>query len=59
MRGHRDINSTSCPGDQLYAGVKSGMPVDRRSTDSIAAQSAGVNKGADFSAADQMGVWPA
>ncbi|WP_184077263.1 peptidoglycan recognition protein family protein [Nocardiopsis mwathae] len=28
MRGHRDINSTSCPGDDLYAWVKSGMPVD-------------------------------
>ncbi|GAB3209828.1 hypothetical protein GCM10027294_25770 [Marinactinospora endophytica] len=28
IRGHRDINSTSCPGDELYAWVRDGMPVD-------------------------------
>ncbi|ASU82424.1 peptidoglycan-binding domain-containing protein [Nocardiopsis gilva YIM 90087] len=28
QKGHRDINPTSCPGDDLYAWVKSGMPVD-------------------------------
>ncbi|CAM4187480.1 N-acetylmuramoyl-L-alanine amidase [Nocardiopsis rhodophaea] len=27
QKGHRDINPTSCPGDDLYAWVKSGMPV--------------------------------
>lgn len=24
MRGHRDVNSTSCPGDELYAWLKGG-----------------------------------
>lgn len=26
--GHRDVYSTSCPGDQLYAWVRDGMPAD-------------------------------
>jgi hypothetical protein len=25
-RGHRDVNPTDCPGDQLYAWVRAGMP---------------------------------
>ncbi|MBE1531356.1 peptidoglycan recognition protein family protein [Actinomadura algeriensis] len=25
-RGHRDVGSTSCPGDELYAWVRAGMP---------------------------------
>ncbi|MBX6382011.1 MAG: N-acetylmuramoyl-L-alanine amidase [Microbispora sp.] len=25
-RGHRDVTATSCPGDQLYAWVRAGMP---------------------------------
>ncbi|ASU85945.1 peptidoglycan-binding domain-containing protein [Nocardiopsis gilva YIM 90087] len=28
MRGHRDVNSTDCPGDQLYRWVRAGMPVN-------------------------------
>ncbi|GAA3744004.1 peptidoglycan hydrolase-like protein with peptidoglycan-binding domain [Spinactinospora alkalitolerans] len=27
-RGHRDVNSTDCPGDDLYAWVRAGMPAD-------------------------------
>ena len=27
-RGHRDVYSTSCPGDQLYAWVRAGMPAE-------------------------------
>ncbi|MEV0805721.1 N-acetylmuramoyl-L-alanine amidase [Micromonospora sp. NPDC050200] len=26
--GHRDVGSTACPGDELYAWVRAGMPVD-------------------------------
>lgn len=26
LRGHRDLNETSCPGDQLYAWVRAGAP---------------------------------
>ncbi|GAA1994444.1 hypothetical protein GCM10009799_20700 [Nocardiopsis rhodophaea] len=28
IRGHRDVNSTNCPGNALYAWVRAGMPAD-------------------------------
>ncbi|GAB3213804.1 N-acetylmuramoyl-L-alanine amidase [Marinactinospora endophytica] len=28
IRGHRDVGSTDCPGDDLYAWVRDGMPAD-------------------------------
>lgn len=30
--GHRDVYSTSCPGNELHAWVKAGMPVEKGST---------------------------
>lgn len=27
MRGHRDVYNTDCPGDELYAWVRAGMPI--------------------------------
>lgn len=31
--GHRDVYATSCPGDQLYAWVRAGMPADTEEDD--------------------------
>lgn len=31
--GHRDVYSTDCPGDQLYAWVRAGMPADTEEDD--------------------------
>ncbi|WP_433228303.1 N-acetylmuramoyl-L-alanine amidase [Actinomadura formosensis] len=31
--GHRDVYATSCPGDQLYAWVRAGMPAEKEKED--------------------------
>ncbi|MFC6880139.1 MULTISPECIES: N-acetylmuramoyl-L-alanine amidase [Actinomadura] len=33
--GHRDVYATSCPGDQLYAWVRAGMPADTDQEDDM------------------------
>lgn len=35
LKGHRDQKATSCPGDELYAWVHAGMPVDDEKEDEV------------------------
>jgi len=43
-RGHRDVTATSCPGDQLYAWVRAGMPAPGSEDDDMPISDADAKK---------------
>ena len=54
--GHRDVYATSCPGDQLYAWVRAGMPAEIEEDDMPDYVSVGMAEGQDLPSGEWVTV---